>query len=367
MMSPAPAEGKTVRVLLTWLFLLCSVVRAQTLADFETLPEGLQSTNATAAIVEDAAVGKGALRIAPADVKKMSSVWVPVAGVDPAKVGGITVQLRSTGPQSPVRVRLVARDSKQRRLFQRAIKIDKNAAWQAYQYPFTQWRWAVTVGQWADVREIGVVVETDAEAVFVDDLRFIAPAPAGADWVRQVAFEGRDSRSVEADGILIATDATDDLTEAHLQKTLGHVRKARTLLRRIAGDATRPIDTNTPPSLLIFRDREGMAAFWQRLGVVWLVDIEPPTSGGYTVQDVATSTFDAKVGTDRPVYLHEAVHAMIGHDLRLVTNRAEHWPLHEALANYVQLCVYPESLDPNTFAVQFKKGVTDKGFFQPLK
>lgn len=356
-----------VRLLLTCLLLFSSTAGAQTLADFETLPEALQFTNATVAVTGDAAAGRGALRITPDDPKRMSSVWLPVNGIDPAKAGGMSLHLRAAGPQSPIRVRLVARDAQQRRLFQRAIRIDKNDAWQAFEYPFTHWRWARFIGCWADVREIGLVIETDAESVCIDDLRFTDPAPAGADWVRRIAFEGRDSRSVEADGLLIATDAVDDLTAADLARTLAHVQKARALLRRIARDAARPIDTATPASLLIFSDADAMAAFWQSLGGVWLVEIEPPSAAGYTVQDLATSTFDAKVGPDRPVYLHEAVHALIGHDLRLVTNQDTHWPLHEAMANYVQLCVYPESLDPGTFAAHFKRGVVENGYFQPLK
>jgi hypothetical protein len=214
---------------------------------------------------------------------------------------------------------------------------------------------------------VGLVVESQIERLGVDDIRLTtADAVKPADRLRKLAFEARDARSAEADGVLVSTDATDGFAEADLLRTLGHMRRARAMIGRLFGDAVRPMGPPNIPALLIFKDPAAAKAFWQRMGEQWSVDIVPSTSGGYTVQDIATSTYDPAKGPDRPVYLHEAVHAVLSHDVRLFTNNERHWWLHEACANYVQLSVYPKSLPPDVLATQFQKGVADNGLFIPL-
>jgi hypothetical protein len=339
-----------------------------TVADFEgALPDALVVERAHASPDPQAAVGNGSLRLAPTEAGKTSAIWLPVDGIDPAKVGGIAVHLRAKAAEAPVRIRLLARDARHRRIYQRQVKLENTDRWQAFELPLAQFRWAAILAGWQDTREIGLVVETKVDSVGIDEIRLLpAAAEKPVDQLRRLAFEGRDSRSAEADGVLVATDATKQIAEADLQRTLGHARRARALIHRTFGDAVRPVGPPSQPAVLIFADRPAMAGFWQRMGTQWLVDIEPPTAGGYTVQDIATSNWDAKVGPDRPVYLHEAVHALLAHDVRLFTHHEKHWWVHEAVANYVQLCVYPRSLDGNTLGNGFRDGVADDGFFQPL-
>ncbi len=99
------------------------------------------------------------------------------------------------------------------------------------------------------------------------------------------------------------------------------------------------------------------------------VEIGAAESAGYTVQDIATSTFDAKLGPDRPVYFHEAVHAVVARDLRVRTAHDPHRPMQEALANYLQLCRHPNSLPRGAYVKQFARPIdpSGKGFFKPLE
>lgn len=105
------------------------------------------------------------------------------------------------------------------------------------------------------------------------------------------------------------------------------------------------------------------------MGSQWGARILPPQSGGYTVQDIATTTFDPKLGNDRPVWLHESAHAIVGRDLRLAPGTIAHSWLQEGLANYIQLCVYPNSLDNGAYPRLFAAGVQDlpQALFRPLK
>ena len=150
---------------------------------------------------------------------------------------------------------------------------------------------------------------------------------------------------------------------------LGNMRKTRALIRRLFGDAVKPVDTPMPAALLVFKDAPGYAGFWQMMGTQWGARIVPPQSGGYTVQDIATSSYDPKLGNDRPVWLHESVHAVAGRDLRLMPGSVEHSWLQEGLANYVQLCVYPASLDNGAYPRLFAAGVQDRpqALFRPLR
>jgi hypothetical protein len=99
------------------------------------------------------------------------------------------------------------------------------------------------------------------------------------------------------------------------------------------------------------------------------VRIGAPRSQGYTVQDIATSTFDAKLGPHRPVYFHEAVHTVVARDLRLLTGHEPHRPMQEAIANYLQVCLHPKSLPRSAYVKHFGRPIdsSGNGFFKPLE
>jgi len=120
---------------------------------------------------------------------------------------------------------------------------------------------------------------------------------------------------------------------------------------------------------LIFADDAAHREFFARLGQQWRAEIAPPSAQGYTVQDIATATYRPELGVRRPVYLHESVHAIVSRDLRLLVSHDPHTPIQEGIASYVQLCVYPQSLDPQTYVQNFRKPIdpSGQGFFKPLE
>jgi hypothetical protein len=293
-------------------------------------------------------------------------------GVRPGSSGGFSFRIRSLGGATDAR--LVALDAEKHVVLQRRVDVAPADRLRPVTVPWTQWRWGDDVaGGPAEIRSIGIRFTAPGGELHVDDLAFTAPAArdAGREWLRRVAFGGRDVCVAEADGLLVATDAVGgdaQLAEADLAAILGRMRRARTLIRRLFADAVDPVETVTPPSLLIFRRREDYVAFFQSLGKEWNVQVAPPTGGGLTVGNLAATTFDPKQGADRPVFLHESVHAIFASDVRLLSGHDRHSWLHEGLGSYVQLCVYPRSIDRRALAANFRSPVAPDGrsFFKPL-
>jgi hypothetical protein len=225
------------------------------------------------------------------------------------------------------------------------------------------------------VRRLALAVESpDTVHVDLDDLRLLggrrgrASAHREAAWYLATAFAGARVTSVHEDGFLIGTDA-EAVTEADLRRLLGRMRPLSRWMRRVFGDAVRPTAEGPPVPLLIFRDRKGYRAFFERLGTTWQARISPPSAGGYTIQDIATSYHDAMKGVERPVYFHETVHAVGGRLLRLVPGSRNHSWLQEGMANYLQLCLYPGSIDRAHLVRHFSRPVDPEGrtFFKPLR
>lgn len=94
------------------------------------------------------------------------------------------------------------------------------------------------------------------------------------------------------------------------------------------------------PFLIVFRTRDEYRAFPPRFAAKLSGVAGPPESGGFTIQGIATSSFDPAQGTLRPVYTHEVIHALL--------ERAAHMPnkgewFQEGMANYYQLQFHPQA------------------------
>jgi hypothetical protein len=86
--------------------------------------------------------------------------------------------------------------------------------------------------------------------------------------------------------------------------------------------------------LLVFSDEARYRAFWAKLAEKFNSDGPTPESDGYSMLGIAGSFYDHRLGSIRPVYLHEACHAVMA---RLFGISSEGDWLHEGLANYYQL------------------------------
>ena len=120
-------------------------------------------------------------------------------------------------------------------------------------------------------------------------------------------------------------------------------------MARVGGDAVRPAGARDGATLLLFAQMEHYEQFFVRLGAAWNVTIAPPKAGGLALEDFAGSYWDPVKGVDRPVFLHETIHAIVAQRWRIAPRqRGGDW-VQEGTANYLQLCLHPDSM-PRTVA-----------------
>lgn len=345
------------------------------LADFEADRPVQSSSNVTADRIEAGSPqGRGHLRLTmlPDGLTAGSVQWRLPAGTDFEGRGGLVAQMRVTGGNETKILRWVAFDEQGRPIFQRRFELKPGEAWIRLEEPLRQWRWHdVHPGDWSDVRQIGLRIETPTAQVEVDDVRLVGTStPAQrTDWLLRVAFEDRPVERMETSDLLVATDAVDAFSEADLSRLLDDMARVRAWVKRVFGDTVRPIDGEGPVMLLIFKEDSDRQAFFKRLGEQWRATLGATQAQGFTVQDICSSTYDPAQGPRRPVYLHESVHGIVARELRLPVGYPRTSPLQEGLANYLQLCVHPRSLGRATFTTNFNRPIdpAGKGFFKPLR
>ncbi len=358
--------------------LMPAVAAAQaSLADFEA--DASASVQARSARIEtvkadDAPQGKQFLRLQiepPGKDVSLTLTLPDAAGF--ARHQQMTASLRAADAKSPVRLRWVALDADRHPIFQRRFQLPPGEQWSKLEEPLREWRWDTHfVGAWADVKYLELRIDAaDTRQIDLDDVRLDGDATPDdrSAWLLSLAFENRPIKKAQADGFLVATDAVDAFSPQDLNRMLEDMRRVRAFLRRLFGPAVHPTDDLGPAALLIFSDEANDQAFFQRLGTAWRAQIAAGTQQGYTVQDIATGTYKKERGVRRPVYLHESVHAIVARDLRILTADDADTPLQEGLANYIQLCVFPQSVNRKTYTDNFTKPIdpSGNGFFKPLE
>jgi hypothetical protein len=344
-------------------------------ADFETqVPEGTRSGNVQVKIVVDpgaAASGAGCLQIRLLNSTEDAYVIFQLpaqAAIDPQSK--LVAWIRRADAGKPIRMHWFALDGDNWVIFQRRFEFDQGQEWVKLEWPLSGWRWGnERTGDWSDVRSIALRVESEASELYLDDI-VLGPDPTSdafrEDFLRKTAFPGRKSRIAVEDGFLAGTDAVEEVSPADLKASLAQMKRIREWSRRVFGEAIHPTNDGPPMALLMFRNRDDYLAFFKRLGEQWNVDIVPPRGGGYTVQDISSCVYEANGVRGPAVALHESVHAVISRQLRLLPGSPAHAWLQEGLANYLQLCLYPESLRPGEYAENFSHAVGPKTFFRPL-
>ena len=285
---------------------------------------------------------------------------------------GVAARFRVVG-DGRATLRWLGVDAQNRIIFQRKLELEPSEDLRDVSLPWTQWRWGETYGgSPSDVRRLGFRIDdSPVTEIRLDDLRLTGRDAQGAEtpkqWLLRVAFAGRDVRVAEAGGMLAATDAPDQLSDADLAKVLSRMRAVRAAVRPLFGEAVRPIEGLTPPSLLIFRGRGAFIRFFEVVGKEWNVRIVPLPLPGMTIQNIGSAVFDPKQGADRPVFLHEAVHVALANDVRLNCNAEHHSWLQEGMASYVQVCAYPELVAARRLAEAFAQPAdAENREFKPL-
>jgi hypothetical protein len=360
-------------------------VRAQTkptddiaVADFEPdVPVSLHVNSGEARIAPgDAAHGKRFLRLTPSTgAAGRTYLQLPLPqGVKLFEHERLTAHLRS-GAAAQVKLTWVALDEQRHPIFQRRFTLEPGEKWVKLESPLRTWLWDTRrIADADEVRSIVLRIDSpDVAQVDLDDVRLEGRADAEAHtaWLLDLAFgPGQPRKQAAADGLMVATEAVDAFANEDLDRLLDDMKRTRAFVRRVFGEGVRPTDDIPRPAvLLIFDDADRRGAFLTRLGDAWGATIRTTSAQGFTVQDIATATYDRARGTRRPVYVHESAHAVVARDLRLLTGNPSHSSIQEGIANYVQLCVHPESIDRAALADAFAQPIdaSGNGFFVPLE
>lgn len=345
--------------------------------DAPAVAAAIQPVHLTVAESTDgAAEGESYVQLSPTRPEaNIAQLRLPLArGGHPGGRERFTAAVRAPGAKQTIELRWYALDAQNRPLFQRRFDLEPGEKWVRVDEPLRTWRWDNRrVGDWDEVTTLAVVVATpNVERIDLDDVRFTGAADQkrNVEWLLDLAFADRPREFAHADGLLVATDAIDAFTPQDLNRLLDDMRRTRAWIRKTFGDAAQPTDDHdAPAALLILNSAAEYPAFYERLGRAWRVTIGAPRAQGYTVQDIATSTYDSKLGPRRPVYFHEAVHAVVARDLRLLTGHEPHKAMQEGIANFLQVGLHPKSLPRSAYVKHFAKPIDPSGggFLKPLE
>ncbi|MFH0887800.1 MAG: hypothetical protein V1871_01155 [Planctomycetota bacterium] len=345
------------------------------LADFEkSLPEGFKAVNVEAGLEcsqEESVIGRRFLKVfVPLERKSVSQLSFKLSKtVDLSDYYSLALSVLATPKSEAWKFRWYAVDEKGKQLFQRVFTLDKDSIWTSLDFPLYLWRWDNNyAGDWAEVTTFVLNIEKGESELYIDDIK-LTRATHNMSWLASFAFPAGKNRILLEDGFLLATDAFEELSDDDLKTLLEKVRPIRAWIHSIFKKASRPFGGDSPVSLLIFRNTDDFQEFYKKLGLAWGVNINPPKAGGYTVQDIAASTYNEKLGINRPVYFHELVHALVARELRILPGNPRYNWLQEGIANYLQVCLYPESLRQESFINNFSKPISrdGKSFFKPLE
>lgn len=253
-------------------------------------------------------------------------------------------------------IQLVEPDGKAR--FARRIDLDR-FGWQKLELPLDGFRWGEgRVPQWQKIDRLGFVLRGGGR-VAVDSISLREGPPRSAllmlDEVSAIAFPDAPAdgpKRFASDRVELLGDAPRldaEILASHLAKVAAAVFEDLPFLERRAGSGR----------LLIFATRESYRAFPARLAKTLGAAGPVPKSQGFTLHGLATSFWDDKLGTLRPVYTHEFVHSLAS-NCGLLQNNGE-W-LQEGLASRYQLRFHPQA---NVGAI-VKNGLTIESSRLPL-
>jgi hypothetical protein len=142
-----------------------------------------------------------------------------------------------------------------------------------------------------------------------------------------------------------------------LEKLAVHLAR---VAERVRSDLPLVDDPAVPATLIVFATTEQYRAFHARFLRRLNSEGAVTSAQGYTVHGVATSAWDERQGTLRPVYTHEFVHSLVAHGTA-IQNRSHEW-FQEGLANYYQLQFHPQA----SFSEIVKQGLDRESHQLPL-
>ncbi len=255
------------------------------------------------------------------------------------KAETISFRVRSQ-TDKPTRLELIALESDRKASFWTKIMV-KGKDWQSVTIPLRWFRWeSRRVPNWSRVKSLGFRgskgVDVWIDDISIQDEHVTEGAYATIADYESLMTDGNPEacRSFCDDELWLFTDAPDLDADA-LRRQLKSVRE--TYLKQI------PIDKaylDESPKMFVFGNRASYQQFSIRYAKKLNAIGQAPQSNGYHLQGLATSFYDADLGSVRSVYAHEFVHSMNSCYLRLDSSKSD-W-LQEGLANFYQLKTTPQ-------------------------
>ncbi len=268
----------------------------------------------------------------------------------------LELAVENASPDAPVQIELSFYDDTQHNRWWRLVSID-DPSWETLEIDLPYLRYdRGTLPRWEDVVAWGMTFRTDAQVrirsfqLWQDD---DASGPyLGPEQLRQ-AFADPDRVRVQQRGAFtLLTDAPALDTDAVLSALVD--MHARTQAR-FPGLGT---PEQTVP-LLVFGSERAYRKFWAEFSGKLGSRARPlAEDDGYTWLGVATAWYSDEYGPVRPVYVHEASHALVERALGLDAQRS--W-LFEGLGNVAQLDVSGQDI-----ASVYRQGLVRSGVKMPV-
>lgn len=234
----------------------------------------------------------------------------------------------------------------------------KRVGWRKVEIPLCEFLFSPgsAVG-WPEVERIAFFFRGSGSA-WIDSIEFLPGEAPGASWwtaaaLREAAFpDGREVRVLERQPFLVVTDSAQ-LDGPELLRSLAEMNES---VRR---DFPMLPEAKGPVPLIVFAREEEYRDFWPRLAGKLGAKVRRPAEAGFTALAIATSYADPAPEKVRPVFVHEANHAL----MQQITGIAldSEW-LFEGLACRYQVAYSREDLRP-----AIARGLADPANRTPLE
>ncbi len=270
----------------------------------------------------DAAESGWCLHVQPSATSKIASLRVPA---DWSRYGEVTFRARAAADTS-VQIWLAAGPA--RAAFWRKIEL-KAGSWQDVHVPLGWFRRGDgPAPSWSAVRAFSFTFR-DTTEVWLDDIAVADGSPILTPETVAAVTGGTVTRGRHA----AVVSLVPSLNGVALVATLDSVADA------VLADLPFLKTPAVPVPLVVFSDQGSYQAGVVKLGAAFAAIATAPSDDGFTIEGIATSSWDPSQGVGRSVYVHEFVHALLTHTASL-PNGSE-W-LQEGLANWYQRRFFPQ-------------------------
>lgn len=265
----------------------------------------------------------------------------PAVRLDFPQANRVTLEVHAAGasPAHPVEIELGFHDEVHRNRFWRVVRLETDA-WQRIEVelPFLRYDRGL-LPAWEQVTALGFTFRTDARlrvrSIELWQDRPDASPYLGAGELRGLFAAPEAVRTQERGAFVVMTDAPKLDLDAVLAALVEMHARVSTYFPGLR-------TPERPVPLLVFADDASYRAFWTAFAGRMGSRARPLAEDeGYTWLGIATAGYGEAYGAVRPVYVHEASHALLERSLGLDAQRS--W-LFEGVGNHEQIHVSQQDL-----------------------